>query len=138
MVYFSALINQIITVCSFGSGGFTTATAVNQTNGNLGKFHLCSLWYDIFNYPNPTKWISKLEFWNLIIQTGKKIQFIKLDISNWRIRKIHCFQVNDCSNKMLVIKGGSHFLSHCWKMTFVTKSWWHFFLVQKCWPPFST
>jgi hypothetical protein len=33
------------------------------------------------------KYISKLGFWNLIFQTGKKIQFIKLDISNWRIGK---------------------------------------------------
>ena len=34
---------------------------------------------------NPIKWVSKLRFWNSIFQTGKKIQFIKLNISNWRI-----------------------------------------------------
>ena len=34
---------------------------------------------------------------------------------------IHCYQVNDCSNKILVIKGGAHFLRYCWKMAFVTE-----------------
>ena len=39
-----------------------------------------------------------LDWWihyshNLIVQAGKKIQFIKLDISNWRIGKIQCRQV---------------------------------------------
>ena len=53
---------------------------------------ISSLFYLIwhFNYPNKMKWVSKLGSWNLIFQTGKKIQFIKLDISNWKIGKIQC------------------------------------------------
>ena len=31
-------------------------------------------------------------------QTGKKIQFIKLDISNWRIGKIQCRQIGGISS----------------------------------------
>ena len=68
----------------FRSGGFTKSKRWNHWN-----FHLCSLWYDIFNYPNPTKWISKLVF--LILLTWYfKLDFFpvwnQLDIfssSNW-------------------------------------------------------
>jgi len=28
--------------------------------------------------------------------------------------RYHCYHVNDCSSKTLVIKGGVHFLRHCW------------------------
>ena len=31
---------------------YSHCTAVNQRDGNLGIFHLCSLWYDYINYPN--------------------------------------------------------------------------------------
>ena len=30
----------------------------------------------------------------------------------WDIH-MHCYQVNDCSTKILVIKGGAYFLRHC-------------------------
>ena len=29
--------------------------------------------------------------------------------------------MSECSNKILVIKGGVHFLSHCWKLAFLLK-----------------
>ena len=51
-------------------------------------------------------------------------------------RKVHCYHVNDCSSKTLVIKGGVHFLRHCWpfitELKFANKR-----TVQKCRPPFT-
>ena len=53
------------TLPTFGLGGFTIPTAVNLKKWKPGKFHLCSFWNNIFNYPN----------WDF--------GFCQLDISNW-------------------------------------------------------
>ena len=56
-------------------------------------------------------------------------------------RIFHCYHVNDCSSKTLVIKGGVHFLRHCWPfitdLNFANKRRMAFFSVQKCRPPFT-
>ena len=57
-----------------------------------------------------TKKVAKMK--RLVLLMGTLIQ------TQWRSKKIllqvnHCYQVNDCSSKVLVIKGGAYFLSHC-------------------------
>ena len=74
--FFSQL--DIFSSSNFWSGGFTIATAVNQRDGKRENFISVHFDYDIFNYPNPTKWISQtgiLDFANLMFQTGKKSSF---------------------------------------------------------------
>ena len=50
-------------------------------------------------------------------------------------RTIHCYQVNDCSSKILVIKGGAYFLRHYQpfsnKIVAISKRRTVFFSVQK-------
>ena len=46
--------------------------------------------------------------WHFIQRFGK-CRSLKFDH-----RISHCYHVNDCSSKTLVIKGGVHFLRHCW------------------------
>ena len=77
-----------INITSFWSGGFTTPTAVNQRNGNLGN----SIFVH-FEMTFLTTLTGILDFANLIFQTGifsqfKLVKKIKLDISNWRMSKI--------------------------------------------------
>ena len=72
-----------IYITSFWSGGFTTPTAVNQRNGNLGN----SIFVH-FEMTFLTTLTGILDFANLVFQTGIFSQFklgkkIKLDISNW-------------------------------------------------------
>ena len=88
---------------------------------------------------------TKIEF-RLLSHSWLKQYYASKELNNrtWVLNckmlswKFHCYHVNDCSNKILLIKVGAHFLSHCLKMPFVTERWWHFFLVQKCRPPLST
>ena len=81
-----------IYITSFWSGGFTTPTAVNQRNWNLGN----SIFVH-FEITFLTTLTGILDFANLLfqfnfnwdffpVQTRKKI---KLDISNWRKSKFH-------------------------------------------------
>ena len=54
---------------------------------------------------------------------------------------IHCYQVNDCSSKILVIKGGAYFLRHCQpfsnKISLLVKGGTYFFQYKKYCPPFT-
>ena len=54
---------------------------------------------------------KRLDFWWSIPQKGTSIG--------------HCYQVNDCSSKILLIKGGMYYLRHCHpsidKISFINK-----------------
>lgn len=61
------------------------------------------------------------------MKTMMKIHMAKTNIPNlwnrldvlsyleqlYNIQNEHCYQVNDCSGNILVIKGGTYFLRHC-------------------------
>ena len=53
----------------------------------------------------------------------------------------HCYQVNDCSSKILVIEGGVYFLRHCHpfsnKKFLLVDGGKYFFLYKKYCPPFT-
>ena len=53
----------------------------------------------------------------------------------------HCYQVNDCSSKILVIEGGVYFLRHCHpfsnKNFLLVDGGKYFFLYKKYCPPFT-
>ena len=74
-----------IYITSFWSGGFTTPTAVNQRNGNLGN----SIFVH-FEMTFLTTLTGILDFANLIFQTGIFSQFKLGKKSNW------IFQTGEC------------------------------------------
>jgi hypothetical protein len=53
----------------------------------------------------------------------------------------HCYQVNDCSSKILVIKGRAYFLRHCQpfsnKILLLVKGGMYFFQYKKYCSPFT-
>ena len=74
-----------IYITSFWSGGFTTPTAVNQRNGNLGSS--ISVHFEMTFLTTLTE---ILDFANLIFQTGIFSQFKLGKNSNW------IFQTGEC------------------------------------------
>ena len=53
-----------------------------------------------------------LPFGNDFVQNGRKLN-LEVENNYHDMAMSHCYQVNDCSSKILVIKNGGHFLRHC-------------------------
>ena len=93
----------------FSSLCFTAVAVVNQPDQKLVMYIFlnCRKWVNslarsikIF-YPSPETWKKTSLNWKNIqlVSNWKKIQFIKLDISNWRIGRIWFRMIGDMNNK---------------------------------------
>ena len=78
------------------------------------KFVISFLFQGFFSSKHKRLYIFLVKTQEIIQSTYIKHQVSTylLDVSTNVI--IHCYHVNDCSSKTLVIKGGVHFLRHCW------------------------